>query len=151
LLIRAIIYGLLAFFIISSVKNIPLSVLREELKDFSDAISIPPPGLNIRMVAFAIGALFGLAALWALIRSGSREITLTDRRIIDTRGIIRRTIREMPTYHLDSVVITQSPFGRIFGYGKVTFRSTGGTPLRLGSITRPIILMEHIPINKPNV
>jgi uncharacterized membrane protein YdbT with pleckstrin-like domain len=149
LLIRAVIYGLLAFFIISSVKSIPLSILRDELEDFSNALSLPPPGLNIRMAVFAIGALFVLSAVWALIRSGSKEITITDRRIIDTRGIVRRAITEMPIYHLDSVRITQSPLGRIFGYGKVTFRSTGGTRLPL-ELSRPVIFMEHIPINKPN-
>jgi hypothetical protein len=149
LLIRAIMYGLVAVYIISSVRDIPLDILQDELKSLSIALSIPPPGLNIRKIVFAVGALFALGALWALIRSGSREVSITDRRIISTQGIIRRTIREMPTYHLDSVIFTQSPFGRILGDGKITFRSTGGTPLRL-SISRPIMLMEHIPVNKPN-
>jgi hypothetical protein len=148
-LIRAIAYGLISVYIISSVKDIPLDILWDELHSLSTELAIPRPGLNIRMVAFAVGVLFALAALWALIRSGAREITITDRRIVYTEGIIRRVIREMPTYHLDSVRVTQSPFGRLFGYGKVIFRSTGGSSLPF-SITRPIILMEHIPINKPN-
>ncbi len=84
-------------------------------------------------------------ALWSFARASSREVTVTDRRIIDKKGVIARHVRELPIANIDTVEVRQSTFGRIFGFGSIIIRSVGGGRFPLHGISKPIILRQHIP------
>ncbi|HEV3409215.1 MAG TPA: PH domain-containing protein, partial [Chthoniobacterales bacterium] len=53
-------------------------------------------------------------------------------------GIIRRQTLEMFISKIESVAIDQGFFGRVFDYGTVIVRGTGGFEERFEAIARPV-------------
>jgi uncharacterized membrane protein YdbT with pleckstrin-like domain len=95
----------------------------------------------------AIGTLYLAAALallailnWvrALLERVSTELSVTDRRIIYKRGLVRRRTIEMNMSKVESVDVDQSLLGRLLDYGTVTVRGTGGGIEPLPRIADPI-------------
>lgn len=74
-------------------------------------------------------AIAALIALWLFSRSGTREFTVTDRRVIFKTGLIARDVTEIPLSHVDTVAVRQTTIERIFGGGHILLRSTGGTSI----------------------
>lgn len=74
-----------------------------------------------------------IAALHAAIRRVSTELAVTDHRVIFKRGIISRYTIEMARSKVESVDVVQSVSGRIFNYGTILVRGTGGSlePFRM--------------------
>lgn len=84
-------------------------------------------------VASVIGWIgVGFAGLQMLRLAGfimhamSHEYAVTSRRIIMKRGVIRRSSLELMLKELESVGIDQTIMGRLFGYGTIHIRGTGG-------------------------
>src|SRR5947208_843643 len=67
--------------------------------------------------------LFFLAVSW--IEQTTTEIAVTNKRVIQKRGLIRRLTGEMNMDKVESVIVDQSLLGRILGYGSITVRGTG--------------------------
>src|SRR4030081_1525047 len=80
----------------------------------------------------AAAAMFGLLALasWAraAIRRATTELAVTDRRVIYKSGLFARHTLEMNRSKVESVDVDQSILGRIFGFGTIVVRGTGGRP-----------------------
>ena len=53
-------------------------------------------------------------------------ITLTSRRLIINKGILSKTTVELTLKQIETVAIRLPLLGRIFGYGTVVVRGTGG-------------------------
>ena len=85
----------------------------------------------IQNVGLAAGGLFLLFALvsagLAAIRRASTELAVTDHRVIYKRGIVSRHTIEMARSKVESVDVIQSIGGRIFNYGTILVRGTGGS------------------------
>ncbi|HEY3918216.1 MAG TPA: PH domain-containing protein [Stellaceae bacterium] len=85
----------------------------------------------------AVGGVFLLfaviSALHAAIRRASTELAVTDHRVIFKRGIVSRYTIEMARAKVESVDVVQSVGGRLFNYGTILVRGTGGTlePFRM--------------------
>jgi uncharacterized membrane protein YdbT with pleckstrin-like domain len=99
--------------------------------------------------AFKAGAailmlLAAAAALPAAIRRATTELAVTDRRVIYKSGVISRHTLEMNRSKVESVDVDQSLLGRLFGFGTVIVRGTGGSlePIRL--ISDPLGFRSHI-------
>jgi uncharacterized membrane protein YdbT with pleckstrin-like domain len=96
----------------------------------------------------ALAALFGLFGLLsfiaAAIRRASTELAITDQRVILKRGVIARHTIEMNRSKVESVDVDQSVLGRIFGYGTVLVRGTGGSLEPMQSISHPLRFRSHI-------
>jgi uncharacterized membrane protein YdbT with pleckstrin-like domain len=94
-------------------------------------------GDDFRDTGLAVGGvilLFAIiAALHALIRRVSTELAVTDHRVIFKRGIVSRYTIEMARSKVESVDVVQSVSGRIFNYGTILVRGTGGSlePFRM--------------------
>jgi uncharacterized membrane protein YdbT with pleckstrin-like domain len=86
-------------------------------------------------LAFGIGLL---VILVALIRRGTTELALTDRRIITKRGFISRDTVEMNLAKVESLHVDQSVLGRILNYGDVTVVGTGASLEPLRGISNPL-------------
>ena len=105
------------------------------------------------LVAAGIIALVGLVLLLAaLIRRAGTELAVTDQRVVYKSGIIARHTIEMNRSKVESVDVDQSLLGRIFGYGTVQLRGTGGSLEPMAMIGNPLSLRSHItadPVGRP--
>jgi uncharacterized membrane protein YdbT with pleckstrin-like domain len=92
-------------------------------------------------VAFAFGVV---VILVALVRRGTTELVLTDRRIIAKRGFIARDTVEMNLAKVESVHVNQSLMGRLLDYGDVIVVGTGSSLEPLRAIARPLELRRRL-------
>jgi uncharacterized membrane protein YdbT with pleckstrin-like domain len=106
------------------------------------------PGNVPALVGAAAAVIFliaGLASLLsALIRRGSTEIVVTDRRIIFKEGVIRRRTMEMNMNKVETVDVVQTIGGRIFNFGTVLIRGVGSSYEPIGMVADPLALRTAI-------
>src|ERR1700758_2576397 len=98
--------------------------------------------LGIAAVIFALLALS--AGLRAFIRRATTELAVTDHRVIYKSGLLSRHTIEMNRDKVESVDVDQSLLGRIFGYGTVIVRGTGGSLGPIRNIGDPLTFRSHI-------
>jgi uncharacterized membrane protein YdbT with pleckstrin-like domain len=105
---------------------------------------------TMQNAALAAGGLFLvlaiLFAIGAAIRRRSTELAVTDHRIIYKTGVFSRHTMEMNRAKVESVDVDQSFFGRIFGYGTILVRGTGGSLEPLPNIQDPLTLRNRITV-----
>lgn len=105
-------------------------------------------GTSWREFTLIAAAILGLIAFYMLLRAWvsrfSTELVATDRRVIYKRGLIRRYTAEMGMAKVESVLVEQSIPGRIFNYGTITVRGTGGGIEPLANIDDPIAFRNHV-------
>ncbi len=65
------------------------------------------------------GILLLLAIIWAFVVNNGKRYIVTNKRVIEKTGIIRRQSVELMLRKCESVQVNQSIAGRIFGYGDV--------------------------------
>jgi uncharacterized membrane protein YdbT with pleckstrin-like domain len=95
------------------------------------------------LAVFAV--IFGLAAgIPALIRRATTELAVTDRRVIYKSGVLARHTLEMNRSKVESVDVDQSIPGRIFGFGTIIVRGTGGSLEPIRMISDPLTFRSHI-------
>jgi uncharacterized membrane protein YdbT with pleckstrin-like domain len=111
-------------------------------------MNIGDVGTSWREVALIAAAILGIIAFYLLLRAWlarvSTELVATDRRVVYKRGLIRRYTAEMGMEKVESVLVEQSIPGRIFNYGTVTVRGTGGGMEPLPNIGDPIAFRNHV-------
>jgi uncharacterized membrane protein YdbT with pleckstrin-like domain len=88
-----------------------------------------------------------LDAAGCAIQRMSTELAITDQRVIFKRGILARHTIEMNRSKVESVDVDQSIFGRIFGYGTVLVRGTGGSLEPFRRIDDPITFRSYITVD----
>jgi uncharacterized membrane protein YdbT with pleckstrin-like domain len=96
-----------------------------------------------------VAALFFLllalgSLLSALIRRGSTEIVVTDRRIIFKEGVLRRRTMEMNMNKVETVDVVQTIAGRILNFGAVLIRGVGSSYEPIGMVADPLALRTAI-------
>lgn len=94
-------------------------------------------GIGVMVVALAL-----LVGAW--IEQVTTEIAVTNRRVIQKRGLIRRTTGEMNMDKVESVHVDQTIPGRIFDYGTIAVRGTGSGIEGLHHIARPLEVRSAI-------
>ncbi len=100
-------------------------------------------------LAFRIAALiFALLALGAGLRAfiwrATTELAVTDHRVIYKTGLLSRHTIEMNRDKVESVDVDQTLLGRIFGYGTIIVRGTGGSLEPIRDIGDPLTFRSHI-------
>ena len=93
-------------------------------------------GLEIASLVALVLAL--LDALRGFMRRLSTELAVTDRRVISKTGIVRRKTFEMNRSKIESVMVDQSILGRLFDFGTVIIKGTGGGIDPLVGIAEPL-------------
>ena len=93
------------------------------------------PVLIAAGIIAAIGLLSGAGAA---IHRATTELAVTDHRVIYKTGIFSRHTVEMNRTKIESVDVEQSIGGRIFGYGTIILRGTGGTLEPIRGIANPL-------------
>ena len=72
------------------------------------------------------------------------ELVITDRRVLIKVGFIRRHTFEMFISKIESVAVYQGMMGRIFNYGTVEIRGTGGSSESFATIAAPLQFRDAI-------
>jgi uncharacterized membrane protein YdbT with pleckstrin-like domain len=98
--------------------------------------------VSVAGVVVMLFALLMAAGSW--IEQWTTEIAVTNRRVIQKTGLIRRSTSEMNMDKVESVLVNQSLFGRLFDYGSVVVRGTGAGMEGLKFIGRPLELRSAI-------
>lgn len=108
---------------------------------------LPVPGdlrWLVQLISAAV-AILGLAALFrAWVEQVTTEIAVTNRRVIQKRGLIRRVTGEMNMDKVESVQVDQTILGRILDYGTIAVRGTGSGIEGLHHIARPLEVRSAI-------
>lgn len=93
------------------------------------------------LAAFVIGAFIlinHLIVLW------TTEIAVTTYRFVFKEGLISRRTQEVSLNKIEEIVLQQSVWGRLFGYGKLILRGTGVGVIHLPNIDNPIEIRRII-------
>jgi uncharacterized membrane protein YdbT with pleckstrin-like domain len=103
---------------------------------------------EMRMALWAgAGGLFVLALIGGIaagLRRASTELAVTDHRLIYKRGIVGRYSIEMARSKVESVDVVQSFLGRVFNFGTILVRGTGGTLEPFRDVEDPLRLRSAI-------
>ena len=67
------------------------------------------------IVIIVVGGLAYLA--WEALRWTSREFVVTTRRVLQMEGVINKKVIDSSLEKINDAILTQSLFGRVFGYG----------------------------------
>ena len=86
-------------------------------------------------------AYFNLAKL---VRNLTTTIFLSDRRFFHGHGLLRRHTHEMVVGKIETINVTESLVGRIFGYGTVFVSGTGAGSITMRFIRKPFELQRQI-------
>ena len=100
--------------------------------------------LTLLVIAGALLVLAVLAAIAAALRRATTELAVTDHRVIFKRGIVGRYTVEMARSKVESVDVIQGLWGRIFNFGTILVRGTGGTLEPFRGIEDPLRLRSAI-------
>ncbi len=76
--------------------------------------------------------------LLPLVARATSEFAVTNRRVIIKVGLVSRKTVELKLDKVESIGVEQTIPGRIFGYGTIVVRGTGGTNEPFRAIARPL-------------
>lgn len=102
----------------------------------------------IPMAIAALGVLvLGLAAIslaGSFIRRRTTEIAVTSKRVIYKTGFVRRLTSELSVDKIETVLVDQSVLGRVFNFGTVIVRGTGGGLEPVPDIDDPLTFRSRL-------
>jgi uncharacterized membrane protein YdbT with pleckstrin-like domain len=92
--------------------------------------------LGFVVLALVIGGL--LYILWQALRWRSEEYIVTSRRVLRMEGVINKRVIDSSLEKINDAVLTQSIFGRMFGFGDLEILSASETGIsRLRMLRQP--------------
>ena len=117
-----------AFFVISSAALFFMAISRGS-KNGGSVIAIMG-GISLLVGAIVIGV--------GMLRRSSAEFAVTNKRVIFKTGMLDRRTAEMFLNKIESVGVDQGLGGRLFKYGSIVVRGTGGTLEPFSFVPNPL-------------
>lgn len=74
---------------------------------------------------------------YGLAKRNATEMGVTNRRVLIKTGLTSRRTLDMMLSKVESIAVDETFWGRMFGYGSVMVRGTGGTPESFVMIAHP--------------
>ncbi|WP_051902568.1 PH domain-containing protein [Photobacterium sanctipauli] len=96
----------------------------------------------IFMAFMVLAMLFQCIAY--IVYSISSEFVVTNQRVIGKTGLISRNTFEIPLEQGEGLLVRQSLFGRIFGYGSIASSGTGTTTVAMLYLEDPFAVRKQI-------
>lgn len=100
--------------------------------------------LPVKYGSVALIALGALQLVISFIRQISTELVITDQRVIAKHGLIATTSYELMMTKVEGATIDQSVMGRIFGYGTLMVKGTGGGISPIDHVADPYQFHFHL-------
>lgn len=114
-------------------------------------VLLQPAATRVSTLGFGVlaigGVLLAIAAyafLAAVIERRCTELVITSRRVIAKVGFIQRRTWEINTAKVEGVEVVQSILGRIFDYGTVTVKGTGGGTAPVRNVDDPVAFRSQV-------
>lgn len=98
----------------------------------------------LRLLAWLVVAIAIVLLAQAWFVQWTTEIAVTNLRVIQKRGFIRRVTGEMNMDKVEFVIVDQTLLGRLLDYGSIVVRGTGSGIEGLHYIAKPIELRSTI-------
>jgi len=109
----------------------------------SDSIDADNTWLMQRIgVALVVVAIIPIVV--GAIRRSAREYAVTNKRVVMQTGVVGRKTEEVFLNKIESIGVDQNVAGRMFGYGTVTIRGTGGSFGPFERVSGPLELRRQI-------
>ena len=93
-------------------------------------------GLAIFAVALLVAGVVMFFTM--MIHKWSTEIGITSRRLVKKTGFIALKTAEVALHNIEGVRVTQSLWGRLFGYGRIRVEGTGDDHIDIPNIDDPV-------------
>jgi uncharacterized membrane protein YdbT with pleckstrin-like domain len=97
--------------------------------------TISPQELAITGVILLFIAL--VIFIYGIAKRNATEMAVTNKRVLIKTGMASRRTLDMMLSTVESIGVEESVLGRVFGYGTVIVRGTGGTPETFVLIAHP--------------
>lgn len=102
-----------------------------------------PSGILLAIVGI-LSILAAVAIVSGIVRRNATEMAVTNKRVIVKTGVASRRTFEMLLSKIESIGVEESVMGRMFGFGTVTIRGTGGTPDSFSKIAHPLEFRKQV-------
>lgn len=103
-----------------------------------------PPA--IFFYSFPLAILFVILTIYNFAYFISTGIYITDKRVIMCYGLLKSVFSEIPLDKVSGLTISESVFGKIFGYGNVIVESSAAiSGVKLKYIKKPFDLKKNLP------
>ena len=102
-------------------------------------------GWYVAGAGFLVG---GLILLNHIIELVTTEIVVTTYRFVFKTGLISRSTQEVSLNKIEEIILRQTVWGRLFGFGKLVLRGTGVGVIELPALDNPIGLRRIIESTK---
>jgi uncharacterized membrane protein YdbT with pleckstrin-like domain len=78
------------------------------------------------------------------IKRAATEMAVTNKRVLVKRGILTRRSIEIMLAKIESIAVDQTLTGRMFNFGTIIVRGTGGTPEPFARIAHPLEFRRQV-------
>jgi len=93
--------------------------------------------LGTAAVILFVGGLLLLG--WTILRYMNQEYVLTNRRVIEVEGVLNKRVTDSSLEKVNDIVLTQSIFGRMFGFGDLEILTASETGVsRFRMLVQPV-------------
>jgi uncharacterized membrane protein YdbT with pleckstrin-like domain len=97
-----------------------------------------------RVLAIPPLAIGVIALLSAWIRRRSSEFAVTNKRVIIKLGVITTRSMELLLPKIEGITVSQTLFGRMFGFGEIVVTGSGGTQEPFDNIQSPLDFRQAV-------
>ena len=88
--------------------------------------------------------LAGVCVASGFLRRRAAEMGVTNKRVIVKTGLLHRRTVELFLSKVESIGVDEGLIGRMFGYGTVVLRGTGGTPEPFPRVRHPLEFRRQV-------
>lgn len=129
------VYDFISFFWLILGATPSLLLLYFWLADPVNSASLGRAFQFISVAALLLGAIIWIRRS---IHKWTTVIAVTSTRVVHKRGLIARESQDINLNKIEEVVVRQSFWGRLLGFGRVTVRGTGVAVIELPPIDSPL-------------
>ena len=95
-------------------------------------------------IGFGLIVIGAVPLIKAFVERRAAEFAVTNKRVIFKTGVVHRRTAEMFLSKIESVGADQTILGRLFGYGSIVLRGTGGSSEPFEKIDHPLEFRRQI-------
>src|ERR1700722_9246888 len=82
--------------------------------------------------------------LIGMVRRNTTEMAVTNRRVVVKTGLASRKTIEMLLNKVESIEVSETPIGRMLGYGAIVVIGTGGTTEPFHNVAHPLQFRSQV-------